>query len=966
MLSPLEAAPMLGFSRRFARLFAPFLAASLALTGCVTAPERVVRQSSEQPWLYRGSDVPIDKAWTFGELRNGVRYAVRRNGVPPGQVSVRVRIDAGSLMETEAERGFAHYLEHLAFRSSTYVPEGETKRIWERLGATFGSDSNAATTPTQTVYQLDLPGATQTKLDQAVKIIAGMMTGPRITPATVNGERPVLLAEAREQNEAAVRVAEARNELFFAGQPLADREPIGTPASLNAATAEAMAAFHRRWYRPERAVVVIVGDGDPAYFESLIRKHFGKWRSRGPDPAEPDFGAPNAEAPDAAAVVEPSLPALITMATLRPWVPKADTIAYNQGLLRDMVAVRMINRRLETRARAGGSFLQASVDSDDVARSANITSVSIVPLGDDWRQALGDVRAVIAEAMTNPPTQAEIDREAAEFDTILVAGVENARAEAGSKFADDIVNAVDIREAVASAQTALDVFRDMKSMLTPGEMLKATQALFTGVDTRAMLVTPTPVDNAEAMLTAALAEKPDINGLNRAALDPIGFDRVPALGAPATVVKREPVMGLDGAEFVELSNGVRLVIFPNDSEDGKIYVTARFGRGRQALPVDRQTPAWAGPVALVQSGIGDLGQEELDRLTTGRRIGLGLGIDDDAFELSALTRDADLKDQLHLMAAKLAHPGWDPNPVARARATHLAAWATLSASPQAVLSRDMPELLHGGDMRWATPSREEIAALDARTFRAFWEPILASGPIELMIFGDTTADKAIEAARATFGALKPREPSPVVAASVAQPKPTSEPVVRTHTGPADQAAAAIAWPTSGGIADSYEARKLDVLATIFNDRLFERLRQAEGASYSPTVMSHWPTDLEGGGYVLGVSTIAPDRIDTFFNLARQIAAELASEPVTPDELRRAIGPMLQNYARATSGNMFWLRRLSGASWDRSRVGYIYAYPSDLRRITSAELQIAAQRWLDPAKSWSMVVLPEKEAATPAQ
>ena len=52
-----------------------------------------------RPWLYENSDVPIDAAWRFGTLSNGLRDAFRRNGVPPGQVSVRLRIDAGSLME---------------------------------------------------------------------------------------------------------------------------------------------------------------------------------------------------------------------------------------------------------------------------------------------------------------------------------------------------------------------------------------------------------------------------------------------------------------------------------------------------------------------------------------------------------------------------------------------------------------------------------------------------------------------------------------------------------------------------------------------------------------------------------------------------------------------------------------------------------------------------------------------------
>src|SRR5687768_17712502 len=75
----------------------------------------------DDPWIYRGTDIPVDPEWLFGEMPNGVRYAVRRNGAPPGQVAFRVRIDAGSLYEEDSERGFAHLLEHLLFRESKYL-----------------------------------------------------------------------------------------------------------------------------------------------------------------------------------------------------------------------------------------------------------------------------------------------------------------------------------------------------------------------------------------------------------------------------------------------------------------------------------------------------------------------------------------------------------------------------------------------------------------------------------------------------------------------------------------------------------------------------------------------------------------------------------------------------------------------------------------------------------------------------
>jgi len=46
---------------------------------------RAIQSGTETPWIYEGSDVPRDPEWVFGEMDNGLRYAVRRNGVPLGE-----------------------------------------------------------------------------------------------------------------------------------------------------------------------------------------------------------------------------------------------------------------------------------------------------------------------------------------------------------------------------------------------------------------------------------------------------------------------------------------------------------------------------------------------------------------------------------------------------------------------------------------------------------------------------------------------------------------------------------------------------------------------------------------------------------------------------------------------------------------------------------------------------------------
>jgi zinc protease len=922
-------------------------------------------QVDTSPWLYKGSDIPQDPDWHFGTLPNGLRYAVRRNAVPPGQVAVRVRIDAGSLHEREGERGFAHFIEHLSFRGSRWVPDGEAKRTWQRFGATFGSDQNAQTTPTQTVYKLDLPGATQASVDESLKILAGMMAEPNLTQAAVSSELPVVLAEQREQPGPQVRMGDLVRQTFFAGQPLADRSPIGNVNTLEGATADTVRGFHDRWYRPERAVVVISGDMDPAMLAALVVKNFADWKGVGPNPADPDFGKPDPKQPTSGTIVEPSVPPIVSTAVLRPWTYRDDTVVFNQKRLVDLLAVRLINRRLEQRARAGGSFLQAGVSLDDVSRSANATITQVVPVGDDWAAALKDVRAVIADAMAAAPSQTEVDRELADFDTAMRTQVDTARVEMGARQADNMVEALDIRETTTTAQASYDVLVDArkKGMFTPDTVLASTKRLFTGDATRAVVNTRTADPGVPAKLAAALTG--DVSKLagKRRVQAAVDFSKLPALGKPGTVVSREPLAGLD-MERVTFSNGVRLLLFANNSETARVYVRVRWGGGYAALPADRPTPAWAGDLALVASGIGKLNQGDLDALTTGRRIGMDFDIDDDAFTLSAITSPADMPDQLRLMADKLAVPAWDPAPVARARAVVLAGYPGYDSSPDGVLSRDLEGLLRAGDPRWGTPAKATVEATTAQSFRKLWEPLLKQGPIEVAVFGDVKADEAIAAVARSFGAMKPRPAAAVAAAatSVRFPAHEAAPVIRAHEGADNQAAAVIAWPTGGGVEGVSESRKLEVLAQVFADRLFERLRQAAGASYSPNVQSQWPLGLTNGGRLVAIGQVAPDRVDFFFQTARTIAAELVAKPIDADELQRILLPMRQYVIRASTGNQFWLNQLGGGAFDNRRVEAIKTLPRDLATVTPAQLQEVAAKYLRPERDWTLAVVPKAVAA----
>jgi zinc protease len=944
----------------------------------VPAP-RALQTGGAVPWLYRGSDVPVDDQWLFGEMKNGLRYAVRRNGVPPRQVSIRVRVDAGSLHEQDSEQGFAHLLEHLLFRESKYLGKAEAISAWQRLGATFGSDANAETTPTHTAYKLDIPNIDEAKLAESFKLLSGMIREPVLSDANVAAERPIVLAEKRERGGAGQRMADLTRQTFFAGQRLATRNPIGTDETLRAANGPAVKAFYDRWYRPENTVIVVAGDADPMVLAGLVEQWFGDWKGTGKPGTAPAFGdpvAPDGAQPPAGTLapigelavgVEPDLPRSLTYAVMRPWRQVEDTIAYNEGLLTDAVAQAIINRRLESRARGGGSFLYAQVQQDDVSRSVDATFVTFAPLSADWQAALADVRSVIADAIANPPTQEEIDREVAEFDVIFANEVEQESVQSGSSLADNIVNAVDIRETVAAPKVVLNVFRGMKPRLTPEAVLARTQALFEGEVTRSVYVTPAAGEADAGALRLALASEAKVDSSARLAAQTISFDELPPVGTPGTVTAQAP-LGVLEIEQVAFANGVKALVWANDAEPGRVTVRVRFGAGWRAFDKDSAVYAALGQSALVGSGLGELGQNEIDRLATGRKLGFDFAIDDAVFTFTAQTRSGDVADQLYLFAAKLGMPRWDKDPVIRTKAAAELAYNTYATSPGGILNRDLEYLVTGGDPRFATPDPAALKAATPEGFRQVWEPLLRQGPIEVLVFGEFDKAAVIEQLRLTFGALPPRTAIPAdIAARVPPFAPAAErPTVVTHRGDANQAAAVVAWPSGGGVASLRESRQLEILTQLFNNRLLEALRERAGASYSPQVFSNWPADIASGGRITALAQLEPEFVPVFFAEADKIAKDLAANPPTADELARVTEPLGQLIRRASTGNQFWLYNLEGATQDPQRVALLRTLLADYSQTSPQAMQFLAERYLAAPEPFRLAIIPEGQTLAQAR
>ncbi|MEL7232486.1 MAG: insulinase family protein, partial [Pseudomonadota bacterium] len=158
-------------------------------------------------FAHQASDLPMDEDIIYATLPNGLRYAVMENATPSRTATLLMRVDAGSLDETDSTRGIAHFLEHMAFNGSENIPEGEMTKRLERLGLSFGADTNASTSFDETIYQLELPETTDEMLEEALFIFRETAEKLTLAPEAIDRERGVILAEKRARNSPGYRAA---------------------------------------------------------------------------------------------------------------------------------------------------------------------------------------------------------------------------------------------------------------------------------------------------------------------------------------------------------------------------------------------------------------------------------------------------------------------------------------------------------------------------------------------------------------------------------------------------------------------------------------------------------------------------------------------------------------------------------------------------------------------------------------
>ncbi|PNU03303.1 M16 family metallopeptidase [Novosphingobium guangzhouense] len=942
----------------------------LTALALILAATPLAAQDNPRPdnlsWAFETSDVPVDRGFRFGRLSNGMRYVIRHNATPAGTAIVRMDVKAGSLDEGPAERGFAHFLEHMAFNGSRNVPEGEMVPLLEREGLAFGADTNASTTFGRTLYKLDLPRADAKLLGTALMLMRETAGNLTLTPEAVARERGVVMAEMRDRNSYGLRNTTDSMDFFYPGSLYTQRLPIGTTETLNAATAASLRAFYEREYVPAHVTLVVVGDIDVDAVEADIRRRFGDWQAHAFE-AQPDAGPINLADRDRIRIyTDPALSERVTLRRHGAYIDAPDTLANREQATLRAVGYAIVNRRLGRLARsATPPFRSAGFGTGDLFETARSTALSVSTVDGGWRVGLLAARAEYRRALLHGFTVDEVAEQVARLRTTARNAAASADTRSNGALAQQALALVEGRVVPTAPQSALERFEAFAPGITPAAVLDAMreEAVPLGQPLIRFEGRKAP-EGGEQALRAAWAQVEDSKVASRteARAKPFAYT---AFGTPGRVVS--DAKGPLDIRQIRFENGVMLNLRRTDLEKERVRVSLAIDGGDRlnTLKNPRATRLVAN---LADGGLGRHSVDELQTILAGRSVGAGLASGPVAFNAGAATTPRDLQLQLELLAALITDPGYRPEGEVRYRQAIDATFAKLDATPKSALQARFGGFTSGDDPRFTLGTADDYRALSYARLKGDIEERLAHGAIEIGLVGDFEEEAAIALVARTFGALPRRDAvfgvqdqqSPRVFPSGPAGQVTRH--VVHHQGPTDQAIVRMLWPTRDD-EDPLEVARLELLHEVMDIALIEQLREALGKAYSPGSSSSMSHIWKGYGYFQVNASVEPAEIDETRDTIRNVIASLQAAPVSEDTLLRARAPMLERLRNALKSNGGWMGLAARAQSEPDRIVRFQNAEAVLRSITANDIQEMARHYLDVNGGMEILVLPASQAST---
>ncbi len=915
--------------------------------------------------LQLDAPLPTDPALVTGTLENGLSYVFKRCPNPEGKVSVWLHVSSGSLNETDAQRGIAHFLEHMAFNGSEHFPPGTVVHYFESLGLSFGSDQNAFTTFDQTTYQLALPDTTTETLGKGLLFLSDVAYGLTLTPKEIDAERAVILEEKRTRSGARQRLQEAILPLLAPESTLGHRLPIGTAETINAVTEKDFRDYYGHWYVPSNMTVIAVGDCDPEPVVAAIRESFGRGKTV-PAPADRAVGVVAPKAPRAIVLTDAEITdADLSLLAIAPPRAPSRTVGDLRAELVDAIGAWIFNRRIGTELAEGRApFLSANCSQGDFAGAAYEATVSASGRADAWPAMLTALCTDLQRARLHGFT----DRELADARAALLAGAETAVKGEATRPARGVLMQINASltagEPLPSATQQLELMQKLLPTITASEVSAEFRADYDFTNAAFLLTLPASAEipTEEAFLAAGLA-----------ALDV----------QPAAETEQERATALldelpKAGEYVEksvheatavssalLGNGVLVHHRAMDVQKNAASVTITLAGGVIEETAATRGLTEAGTLAWRRPATSKLTSTEIRDLMTGKRVGVGGGPGTDTLTLVVSGDPAELETGMQLAYLMLTDPVLEAAALEQWKQAQTQGIARRGMSPQGVFGETFADAIFpAGEVRTRSLDQAQVDAVTREAAEAWLRRICASAPIEVCVVGDIDAERAFDLAARYLGALGKRERiSKELFADLRKLERPKGPIHVHHTMESKTQQAIVVDGFYGVDGDDIaNLRPLFLASRILSTRLLDSIREEQGLVYSIGAGSNPATEFPGFGLFAAQAPCDPAKAEALVAALDVEWTKFAKEGPTEQELTVVRTQIANMLGQTLKQPQFWTQKLATLAYRGQSLDDIAEMAPAYASIDAETIRTVFARFCVPENRFDVAVVPVQAPA----
>lgn len=905
-----------------------------------------------------------DPRLVVGRLDNGLRYVVLRHTHPPGAIAMALHVHAGSLNETDRQRGAAHFIEHMAFNGSAHFPPGAAAEYFQRLGLEFGRDQNVSAGFDHTTYRIELPEAAQDGFEQGLLFFSDLARGPTAESAQIEAERDVLLQERRARLGPRQRVRDAVLARLAPGSLLGDRLTIGTEESIRTLSRDDLLDYSRSWYVPSNMTLVVVADADPA----AVVERIGGVLSAGPTRAVPDpidTGVRGSPDPRAIVVTDEEL-STASVAILRIDPPN-DPVLTRQAFadrLVDRLAVGVLDRRLDAATASGeASFQRAMAFSDSLFGALYVAEVWARGRPDDWRSMIVGLAHQLQRARVLGVDEREVAdagreilaraRRDAEREPTLPAGTVLRRLIDGLTRGDTLI----------SPSRRLDLTRRTLPNVTPTQVSEKIESLFKmpGVIFLVEMPAGSTVPSEREVLAAglgALTQAPEANAEARP-------DR------PDSLLRERPTPGriVEISQHPEsgvwsgwLSNGVRVHVKPMHAQENVVSVAVTLAGGEILETADDRGVTAAALRAWRRPATRRLDSTQIKGFLTGTTADLSAESDRDAMTIRLTSTPDDLETGFQVIHLMLTDPYLEPPNFKQWRQEQIQRIAARRHDPDAAFSQVLADTIYPpGEVRTRPLGLEQIQRLSRDQAQAWLDRMIAEAPIEATVVGDLSLGTALDLLRTYLGSVPPRAR---ISASlytdlrdIARPAgPLS--VVRTLETRTDKAIVLVGF-FGPDAARAQETRLLSVAARAIRSRLEQDAHQAGQPASTPYVKVYPGRAYPGYGMLVAFARTDPAGAEQLADRIEQALDRFASTGPTQDELDVAVRQSLRDLDQRMGEPDSWTGWTQTLTYRGLSLDDVSEAAKRYGAITVEQVLDAFNRYAGPESRFRIIVRPEQ-------